>query len=139
MKAKKQFRIVRRPEKVTSRYAAIVVDVDGKPHQALTVFYHEVSQGLADGTARTYLNSLLPYFSYLATDHWRLHRQDRWDSQPEAVRESVRDYLVEHLHCKAQPKETYQLVWLTVKSPSTVRVFLSALKQFYHVARRLGW
>jgi hypothetical protein len=139
MKMTHQFRVVRRPEGVASRYAILVVDSKGLPHRPLTTFYHELQQYVADGTAHTYLNTLLPYFSYLTTDGWRLHRQDGWQSPPEAVRESVRDYLVEYLHCKAQPKDTYQLVRLTVKSPSTVRVFLSALKQFYHIVRRLGW
>jgi integrase len=139
MKMTHQFRVVRRPVGVASRYAILVVDSKGLPHRPLTTFYHELQQYVADGTAHTYLNTLLPYFSYLTTDGWRLHRQDGWQSPPEAVRESVRDYLVEYLHCKAQPKDTYQLVRLTVKSPSTVRVFLSALKQFYHIVRRLGW
>jgi integrase len=124
---------------VTSRYVGVVVDGNGLPHRPLTIFYHEVQQTFADGTARTYLNALLAYFTYLTTDTWRLRRQDRWDSPPNAVREAVRDYLVEHLHCKAQPKDTYQLVSLTVKSPNSVCVFLSALKQFYHVAKRCGW
>jgi integrase len=139
MKRPQEFRFVRRPEGVTSRYAGVVVDGNGLPHRPLTIFYHELQQSFADGTTRTYLNALLAYFTYLTTDAWRLRRQDRWDSPPNAVREAVRDYLVEHLHCKAQPKDTYQLVYLTVKSPSSVRVFLSALKQFYHVAKRLGW
>jgi hypothetical protein len=124
---------------VVSRYAIIVVHNNGLPHRPLTTFYHELQQYVADGTAHTYLNALIPYFSYLTTDAWRLHRQDSWKSSPEAIRESVRDYLVEGLHCKAQPKDTYQLVQLTAKSPSTVRVFLSALKQFYHIACRLEW
>jgi integrase len=139
MKITQQFRVVRRPKEVVSRYAIIVVHNNGLPYQPLTTFYHELQQYVADGTARTYLNTLIPYFSYLAKDVWRLHRQDSWESSPEAIRESVRDYLVEGLHCKAQPKDTYQLVQLTAKSPSTVRVFLSALKQFYHIACRLEW
>ena len=139
MKMPQQFRVVRRPEGVASRYAIVVVDYNGFPHRPLTTFYHELQHYIADGTARTYLNTLIPYFGYLTTDAWRLHRQDSWESPPEAIRESVRDYLVECLHCKAQPKDTYQLVRLTVKSPSTVRVFLPALKQFYHIVRRLGW
>ncbi len=139
MKIPQQFRVVRRPEGVVSRYAIIVVNNNGLPHRPLTTFYHELQQYVADGTARTYLNTLIPYFSYLTTDGWRLHRQDSWESPPEAIRESVRDYLVECLHCKAQPKDAYQLVQLTVKSPSTVRVFLSALKQFYHIVCRLKW
>jgi integrase len=133
------FRAVSRPEGVASRYQLIVVDPEGRPHLPLTRFYEQTTQVLSDGTARTYLNQILPYFHYLGTDDWRCHRSDTWDSPPEAVRESVRDYLVESLHCKAQPKETYQFIWPTSKSPSTVHVFLSALKQFYHVAQRSGW
>jgi integrase len=133
------FRIVPRPEGVESSYSLIVVDPEGRPHLPLTRFYAQTAQILSDGAARTYLNQLLPYFHYLATNDWRRHRRDAWDSPPEAVRESVRDYLVEILYCKAHPKETCQFISLTAKSPSTVRVFLSALKQFYHVALRSGW
>jgi integrase len=133
------FRIVPRPEGTKCCYSLIVVDPEGRPHLPLTRFYAQTAQILSDGTARTYLNQLLPYFTYLTTDDWRRHRGDAWDSPPEAVRESVRDYLVEILSCKAHPKETYQFISLTAKSPSTVRVFLSALKQFYHMALRSGW
>ncbi len=139
MKTIHQFRVVRRPADVVSRYDAIVVDGSGLPHQPLTIFYHEIQPYVADGTARTYLSSLLPYFEYLTTNSWREHRADQWDSEPEAVRQCVRDYLVEQMHCKAHSKDLYQLISLTAKSPSTVQVFLSALKQFYHVARRLKW
>src|SRR6266566_3497988 len=139
MKTIHQFRVVRRPADVVSRYDAIVVDGSGMPHQPLTIFYHEIQPYVADGTARTYLSSLLPYFEYLTTNSWREHRADQWDSEPEAVRQCVRDYLVEQMHCKARPKDLYQLIQLSAKSPSTVQVFLSALKQFYHVARRLKW
>ncbi len=134
-----QFRAVRRPKDVSSPYALVVVDGSGVPHLPLTVFYHELQRSLAEGTAKTYLAALLPYFAYLGMDSWRRERQDHWDSPPDAVRESVRDFLVEHMHCKAQPRETYQLVVLTGKSPSTVHVFLCALKQFYHLARRKEW
>src|SRR5207248_8499846 len=79
------------------------------------------------------------YFTYLATDGWRQQRGDQWHSDPEAVRESVRDYLVYQLQCKVRRYETHEEVSLTVQSPSTVRVFLAALKQFYHVMHRAGW
>jgi integrase len=134
-----QFRAVRRPKDVSSPYALVVVDGSGIPHLPLTVFYYELQRFLAEGTVKTYLAALLPYFDYLTTDSWRQERQDRWDSPPEAVRVSVRDFLVEHLHCKVQPRETDQWVRLTGKSPSTVHVFLCALKQFYHLARRKEW
>jgi integrase len=55
----------------------------------------------------------------------------------EAVQQSVHDYLVYQLACKVRWRETYEQVSLTARSPSTVRVFLSALKLFYLVMRRI--
>jgi integrase len=133
------FRAVSRPEGVSSRYALVVVDGDGRPHLPLTKFYDLACQGLTDGAARTYLNALIPYFGYLSTDEWRRHREDRWDSPPEAVQQSVRDYLVYQLACKVRWRDTYELVSLTARSPSTVRVFLAALKLFYLLMRRMKY
>ena len=126
--------MVRRPEGIVSQFERIVVDGQGHPHLALTRLYQQLLQELSDGTANTYLMALLPYFSFLQTDHWRQQRQDRWDSSPESVRESVRDYLLTQLHCKVRRYGMYELVRLSAKSPSTVRVFLSALKRFYSSA-----
>jgi integrase len=117
----------------------LVVDGDGMPHLPLTCFYAEMQEGFSDGTARTYLNVLLPYFTYITTDSWRQHRQDHWDSEPEAVHASVRDYLLHKLRCKVRRQGFHEVVMLTVDSPSTIRVFLAALKHFYHVARGANW
>ena len=133
------FRAVRRPEGVSSRYLLVVVDGNARPHMPLTRFYFETQQALSEGAARTYLNTLLPFFTYLATDDWRQRRGDRWDSDPESVRESVRDYLLHLLGCKVRRYSTYEVVSLSAQSPNTVRVFLSALKQFYHAMQRAGW
>ncbi len=132
------FRLVQRPTGIESRYSVVVVDGKGMPHLPLTTFYQHMQQQLSDGAARTYLNSLRPYFAYLATDEWRQQRGDRWDSDPEAVQESVRDYLLHHLGCKVRRHQTYEEVSLTAHSPSTVRIFLAALKQFYFVMSQLG-
>lgn len=134
-----QFRVIRRPEGVDSSFPLVVVDGTGRPHLPLTTYYYRLQQQLSDGAARTYLNSVLPYFTYLTTDEWRQHRGDQWNSPPDAVQESIRDYLVYRLGCKVQPKSTYAFVTLTVQSPSTVRLFLAALKQFYVIMSREGW
>jgi len=131
------FYVVSRPPGISSKYTLIVVDGEGKPHLPLTRFYKETQQALSDGTARTYLNTLLPYFTYLSRDEWRRHREDQWNSAPEAVQESVRDYLVHCLHCKIRRHDRYELVNLTGKSPNTVRLFLAGLKQFYSVMQRV--
>jgi len=129
-----RFRVVRPPTNTVSAFSLVVVDGEGRPHLPLTIFYHRFRQQRADSTARTYLNCLLPYFSYLSTDTWRTHRGDQWNSRPACIQEAVRDYLVERLQCKVQPKSTYAFVNLTGQSPTTVRLFLAALKQFYNIA-----
>jgi integrase len=134
-----RFRLVPRPEGVSSHYSLLVVDGDGRPHLPLTRFYDKASQNLSVGAARAYLNALLPYFSYLTTDEWRRCRGDRWDSPPEAVHESIHDYLVQRLACKVKQRDTYENVSLTADSPSTVRICLSALKLFYTIMYRIGW
>lgn len=138
MTQQKGFHIVRRPEGIVSQFERIVVDGQGHPHLALTRLYQRLCQELSDGTANTYLQALLPYFSFLETDPWRKQRQDRWDSPPESIRESVRDYLLQRLHCKVRRYGMYEMVRLSAQSPSTVRVFLSALKRFYFCAKGLG-
>ncbi len=100
------FHAIPRPKNVLSEYSLVVVDGNGKPHRMLTIFYDELLHELSDGAARTYLNNLLPYFTYLATDTWRQHRNDTWESPPEAVRESVRDYLLRKLQCKVRQSGT---------------------------------
>jgi hypothetical protein len=134
MTQQKGFHIVRRPEGIVSPFERIVVDGQGYPHLALTRLYQQLHQELSDGTAHTYLQALLPYFSFLETDPWRKQRQDRWDSPPECIREAVRDYLLKQLHCKVRRYGMYEMVKLSAQSPSTVRVFLSALKRFYSSA-----
>jgi integrase len=132
------FHIVRRPEGIVSQFERIVVDGQGHPHLALTRLYQQLRQELSDGTAHTYLLALLPYFSFLETDRWRQQRQDRGDSPPESMRESVRDDLLTRLHCKVRRYGMYEMVRLSAQSPITVRVFLSALKRFYFCAKFSG-
>src|SRR5260370_23112047 len=132
------FQCIPRPEGVTSCYSLLVVDVEGNPHLSLTQFSDKVDQWRSQGIACSYLNSLLSYFNYVATDAWRRQRGDQWDSPPEDVQQCVRDYLMYRLGCQVRPKETYALVSLTAQSPNTVHIFLSALKLFYTVMLQDG-
>jgi len=131
MTQQKGFHIVRRPGGIVSQFERIVVDGQGHPHLALTRLYQQLRQELSDGTAHTYLSALFPYLTFLDSDPWRQQRQDQWDSPAERVREAVRDYLLQKLHCKVRRYGMYEMVVLSAQSPRIVRVFLSALKRFY--------
>lgn len=108
-------------------------------HLPLTVLAKEAYARVADGTARTYLNAILPFFAFLEVDEWQVRAGKRWDSAPTMVREAVDDYLVQQLRCKVRPhREGFQLVAITTGTKSTVRVFLTGLKLFYRVAQEAG-
>lgn len=121
-------------------HAVLVFDTQNRLHVPLTVFAKEAKARVADGTARTYLNATLPFFTFLAQDQWQLRAEKRWDSEPERVRQAVNDYLVGQLRCKVRShREGFALVMITAGTKSTVRVFLSGLKLFYRVAREAGY
>lgn len=60
------------------RYALIIVDSSGRPVSPLTEWYRLRKQPGPDGTRRTYLGFLLPFFGYLLT------REYAWNSDPES-------------------------------------------------------
>jgi integrase len=137
MQRTRGFHLVARPPGITTPFTHVVVDTQGMPHLPLTEFFHDLQKGHGDTTARTYLNILLPYFTYLQMDAWCQERDTAWEQPPEEVQVVVEEYLRERLGCKIQPHDTYATVQLTAQSPSTVKLFLAALKQFYTYARRV--
>ncbi|MGD0696178.1 MAG: hypothetical protein ABSB82_15110 [Terriglobia bacterium] len=118
------------------RHAVLVFDRRNELHFPLTNFAREAMKRCSSGTARLYLNVLIPFFDWLEMDEseGRVHRS--WDDPPEVIRREVDNYLVEHLKCKVKEHRVgFQLVSLTDGTRSTVRVFLSALKLFYRIMR----
>jgi integrase len=103
-------------------------------HFPLTVFGGEAAKRTSSGTARQYLNVLIPFIDWLETGQAerRVHRS--WDDPPAAIRRGISEYLVERLKCKVKEHRAgFQLVSLTRATRTTVRVFLSALKLYYRV------
>jgi hypothetical protein len=64
----KTYRIVRRPPDTRHGYPVIVFDRNNKIHLPLTVFAKEALAATSQGTANTYLNTILPFFSWLEID-----------------------------------------------------------------------
>ena len=117
-------------------HPVLVFDRQNELHLPLTIFAGEAVKGSSSGTARLYLNVLIPFFDWLETDQsdGRAHRS--WNDPPEAVRQGVGDYLVERLKCKTRDHHAgFQIVSLTDGTRTSIRVFLSAVKLFYRIMR----
>ncbi|KZR59359.1 tyrosine-type recombinase/integrase [Pseudobacillus badius] len=125
------------PEGVESRYELLVFDHKDQPFLPLTDFYHDCIGRIDKSSALSYLQCLLPFFSWL--NHFSQYQGERvqWNDEPQAIRTAIEDYLMDEMACKVREKETFQLVNLTNKSPNTVNRFLSAMKAFYKSLIRL--
>lgn len=53
-------------------HPVLVFDYRNQLHVSLTVFAKEAKACLADGTDRTYLNAILPFFTFLEADEWQI-------------------------------------------------------------------
>ncbi len=137
--ARETYHFVSRPEDVEHQHPYLVFDRQDRLHFHLTVFAKEAAVQLSQGSARTYLYAVLPFFNFLETDLWQQRAGRRWHSPSDEIRQTVDDYLVQHLQCKVrQHQQGFQLVSITQGTQSTVRVFLSALKLFYRVMKQRG-
>ncbi|HME00769.1 MAG TPA: site-specific integrase [Terriglobia bacterium] len=127
------YRIVTR-KGAAHQHPVLVLDFEHRLHFPLTIFAEEAVKRSSLGTARTYLNAAVPFFSWLEADDWQRRALRKWNDSPERIRQAVHDYLVERLKCKVREHRAgFQLVSLTEGTRSTVRVFLSALKLYYRL------
>lgn len=119
------------------RYELLIVDRDGKPVSPLCEWYRLRKQPGPNGTRRTYLNFLQPFFAYL------LLHGSAWKAAPEQIRHSVKAFLLEDLSCQVSRDtdlDGYRLT-LTGSSPlsaSSLRVLLAAIRDFYAVMAEAG-
>jgi integrase len=128
-----------RPKDAEHQHPFLVFDGNDHLHLPLTVFGKEASHRLSSKTIQTYYYAILPFFAWLDTDVWQLRAGNRWDAPSKQVRQAIEDYLVSKLQCKVQPHhQGWKLVAITTGTRSTLRVFLSALKLFYHIMTARG-
>jgi hypothetical protein len=77
----------------------------------------------------TYLNVLLPYFSWLLQFSNYQSKIICWDAEPNRIREAVHNYLIQKLVCKIRNYNgSNKAINLTVESPKTIRIFYQLLK-----------
>ena len=119
------------------RYEVLIVDGKGKPVSHLCEWYRLRKQPGPNGTRRTYLNFLQPFFAYL------IARGYAWNAAPEQIRSYVKAFLLEDVACEVSPDtalDGYRLT-LTGSSPlsqSSLRVLLAAIRDFYAVMAEAG-
>lgn len=123
-----------RPKGIAHQHPFLVFDGQDRLHLPLTIFGKEASQRLSPQTVQTYLHALLPFFTWLEADPWQLRAGISWEASPKQIRLVVEDYLVQKLQCKVQShQQGWRFVVITTGTRSTLRIFLSAVKLFYHI------
>ncbi|MFV1457213.1 tyrosine-type recombinase/integrase [Bacillus mycoides] len=119
------------PKGVKSRYTLLVFTQNNKVFLPLTDFYDDVSRRISESSALSYLQCLMPFFTWLDKYSNYQGKRVQWSDSPEAIRVSVEDYLMDEMACKVREKDSFRFVNRSNKSPNTVHRFLSALKSFY--------
>ncbi|MGO4373466.1 tyrosine-type recombinase/integrase [Paenibacillus sp. MCAF20] len=126
-----------RPEGVNSKYRLIVFDDSKEAFIPLTEYFHDQVNRINESSVIAYLNTLEPFFYWLKHKSRYKARAVWWDDEPEAVKEAVRQYMLDQMNCKIRGREGHEGVYLTSKSSNTVQLFLSAIKGFYKTMIRL--
>jgi integrase len=119
------------------RYEVIFVFSAGHPISHLTEWYRLRKQPGGDGTRRTYLNFLMPFFAYV------FKRGAAWNREPEYIRSLVKAFLRDEVACRVvrnKDAEGYdmQLSGASPLAQSSLRVLCAALRDFYAVMADAG-
>src|SRR5206468_8881541 len=96
---------VYRPEGVNSKYRLIVFDDSKEAFIPLTEFYHDQANRISESSVIAYLNTLEPFFYWLK--HKSRYKTEKvwWNDEPEAVKEAVRQYLLDQMNCKIRGRD----------------------------------
>ncbi|MEI4605020.1 tyrosine-type recombinase/integrase [Bacillus cereus] len=119
------------PDDVESRFELLVFDQQNQPFLPLTIHYHDCVGRISKSSALSYVQCLLPFFTWLDQFSSYQGKQVKWDDSPNIIRIAIEDYLMQEMACKVREKDTFRFVNRTNKSPNTVNRFLSSLKSFY--------
>lgn len=77
-----------------------VVQENGLPDVALTVFANELRRILSDTSVRGYVRETLAFVNWCASDPVTLARHWHWNAEPPQVRHAVRQYLTVAAECR---------------------------------------
>src|SRR6266849_2480540 len=119
------------------RYELIVVDSSGLSVSHVTEWYRLRKSPGPNGTRRTYLGFLLPFFGYL------LKKGHAWNHEPERIRTYIKAFFQEEVACKVSPDSTHDgyhldLTGASPLSQASTVVLLAAIRDFYAVMAEAG-
>lgn len=119
-------------------YRVHVVQENGLPDIALTVFANDLRRILSDGSVRGYVRETLAFVNWCASDPVVQSRRWHWQAEPAQVRHAVRQYLTVGAECRitVRPdtlgvKASY--INATAGTRINVGLLLVALKKLYDV------
>lgn len=117
-------------------YRRQVVDHDGLPEIALTLFAHDLEKSLSESSVPLYIREIISIANWASTD--RVASAQGWTifGKPQDVRALVREYLTIGAHCKVTARADLcglkvSYINATNGTRVNVRMLLSALKRLY--------
>lgn len=115
-----------------------VVQDNGLPDVALTVFANDLRRILSDSSARGYVRETLAFVNWCASDPVTRARHWHWNAEPPQVRHAVRQYLTVAAECRITVRpDTLGLKVSYVNATAGTRInvglLLVALKKLYDV------
>ncbi len=137
-----RFRIVKLPDDLCKEMGLpefICADASGRPFLEGRAFYRWLTEenGCESSTAHDYLYAILPFLTFLQAGS----PPQSYTAPAEQIRHRVQAYLKEKLACIVRPHHGGNFVVKASPTLTTnsVRLFLTALKQFYTCAILKNW
>jgi hypothetical protein len=96
----RDFATVRAVYSGSGEFPVHVVQEDGLPNVALTVFANDLRRMLSDGSVRGYIRETLAFVNWCASDPVAQTRHWHWQAEPPQVRHAVRQYLTVAAECR---------------------------------------
>ena len=105
---------LRCPKGVQSRYKLLVFTPNNKVFLPLTDFYDDVSRKNSESSALSYLQCLMPFFTWL-DKYGNYQKRVQWSDSSEAIRVAAEDYLMNEMACKVREKDSFRFVNRSIK------------------------
>ncbi|MEC0206924.1 hypothetical protein P4H39_30380 [Paenibacillus lautus] len=99
--------------------------------------HHDQIKRINESSVLAYLNTLKPFFYWIEKKSSYKGAIVQWNGEPIGVKEAVRQYLIQEMHCKVRGRENHEGIYMTSKSSKTVQLFLAAIKGLYRSMLRM--